>query len=84
MTQQIRSSARRIVLAISLVALGLGAGCWKPEIDDAAIGCGLDANVNTKCPNRPPVDAAVPATPDASVAPGPAVDGATAIDGGID
>jgi hypothetical protein len=91
MTQQILSSARRIVLVLSLASLGLGAGCWKPEMEDAEMGCGLDANVNAKCPNRPPVDAALPSAADASVAPDtapPAIDssggGATTIDTGND
>lgn len=91
MTQQTLSSVRRIVLALSFAALGLGTGCWTPELKDAEIGCGLDANVNAKCPNRPPVDAALASPADASVAPDtapPGIDssggGATAIDSGND
>jgi hypothetical protein len=91
MTQQTLSSTRRIVLALSLAAFGLGVGCWKPEMEDAEIGCGLDANVNAKCPNRPPADAALPSPADASVAPDtapPEIDssggGATALDTGND
>lgn len=69
MTQQTVSSARRIVLALSLASLGLGAGCWKPELKDAEIGCGVDANVNAKCPNRTPVDAPVTGPADTNVVP---------------
>ncbi len=80
MTQQ-TLSVRRIVLALSLASLGLAAGCWKPEIKDAELGCGVDANVSAKCPNHTPVDAPVTGAADTNVVPDTAARNADAAAG---
>jgi hypothetical protein len=70
MTLRNHSTMRTIALTLLLAGPLAGLGCWKPELKDAEIGCGVDANASPKCPNRPPVEAGPP-TPDASGEVGP-------------
>jgi hypothetical protein len=70
MTLRNHSTMRTIVLSLLLAGPLAGLGCWQPDLKDAEIGCGVDANASPKCPNRPPVDAGPP-TPDASGEVGP-------------
>jgi hypothetical protein len=59
----------RFVVAASLLmaAQVFGTGCWLTYAQDAEIGCGVNAQVNPKCPNRPMApDAAYDATMDAA------------------
>jgi hypothetical protein len=65
MTLRKHISMRTLFLSLLLATPFLGVACLDPELKDAEIGCGVDAMVNAKCPNRPPVEAGPP-TPDAS------------------
>jgi hypothetical protein len=65
MTLRNQTTVRTLTLSLLLAAPLVGIGCWEPELKDAEIGCGVDAMVNAKCPNRPPVEAGPP-SPDGS------------------
>lgn len=65
-------SMRTLFLSLLLATPFTGVACLDPELKDAEIGCGVDAMVNAKCPNRPPVEAGPPSpdsSPDSGVAP---------------
>lgn len=60
MTLRNQFSVRTLTLSLLLAAPLVGTGCWEPKLKDAEIGCGVDANANPKCPNRPPAEAGPP------------------------
>jgi hypothetical protein len=77
MTLRKHTSMRTLFLSLLLATPFLGVACLDPELKDAEIGCGVDAMVNAKCPNRPPVEAGPPtpdASPDAGVIPDSAIE----------
>jgi hypothetical protein len=76
MTLRKHTSMRTLFLSLLLATPFLGVACLAPDLKDAEIGCGVDAMVNGKCPNRPPVEAGPPspdASPDAGVTPDSAI-----------
>jgi hypothetical protein len=72
MTLRNHVSMRTLFLSLLLATPFMGVACLEPQLYDAEIGCGVDAMVNAKCPNRPPVEAGPPspdASPDGGVTP---------------
>lgn len=60
MTLRKNSPMRTLLLSLLFATPFLGVACLDPDLQDAEIGCGVDAMVNAKCPNRPPVEAGPP------------------------
>ena len=54
-----RDRLRLLMNGCLLLVLASVSGCWLSHAENAEIGCGVDAQVSAKCPNRP--DASVDA-----------------------